>query len=69
MERSFSLSHADADVVFHSTRYYASDLFDAFVDDDESPLLADAVHAEDLAARLQAWLLANHQSLLRDTAG
>lgn len=68
MERTFSLSHSDADVVFHALRYYASDLFEAFVEDDESPLLDDAVHADDLATRLRAWLVANHQTLVRDQA-
>ena len=66
MEQSFSLTPAEADVVFHALRYYASDMFDAYVEDDDSPLLDDAVRAEDIAKRLQAWLLANHQSLVRD---
>lgn len=69
MERVFPLNRADADVVFHALRYYASELFDAFVEDDDSPLLADAVAADDLARRLQEWLVVNHQSLLRDTSG
>ena len=68
MEATFSLEHQDADVVFHALRYYAADLFEAFVDDDESPLLADAVYADSLAQRLQAWLVANHQTLVRDIA-
>ena len=67
MERTFSLSSTEAEVAFHALRYYATDLADAFVEDDESPLLDDAVQARDLAARLQAWLLANHQSLVRDS--
>lgn len=69
MEAVFPLMHSDADVVFHALRYYAADLFEAFVEDDESPLLADAVAADALAARLQAWLVANHQSLIRDASG
>ena len=68
MEPSFSLSRRDADVVFHALRYYASDLYEAFDQDRESPLFDDAVEAEDLAKRIQAWLLAAHQSLLRDAA-
>ena len=67
MERNFPLSAAEADIVHAALRYYASDLFEAFVEDDESPLLDDAVQAEDIARRLQAWLVANHQSLLRET--
>lgn len=66
MESSFPLSRADADVVFHALRYYASDMLEAFVEDDDSPGFDDAVQAEDIARRLQSWLLANHQSLLRD---
>ncbi len=69
MEAVFPLLHGDADVVFHALRYYAADLFEAFVEDDESPLLADAVAADNLAGRLQEWLVANHQSLVRDTSG
>ena len=65
MERSFPLTAAEADVVHAALRYYASDMFDAFVEDDESPLLDDAVQAEDIAGRIQAWLVASHQSLLR----
>jgi hypothetical protein len=68
MEPAFSLSPADAEVVFHALRYYASDMFEAFVEDDESPLLEDAVHAEDVARRLQSFLLVNRQSLVRDVA-
>ena len=68
MERVYPLDPSDADVVFHALRYYAADLFEAFVDDDESPLLAEAVHADGLAQRLQAWLVANHQALVRDAA-
>lgn len=66
MERAFSLSATDAEVVFHALRYYASEMSEAFVEDDESELLDDAVRARDLAVRLQEWLLANHQSLVRD---
>ena len=66
MERPFPLSPRDADVVFHALRYYASELFDAFVEDDDSPLLDDAVRAQDLSRQLQAWLVANHQSLMRE---
>ena len=66
MERTFSLSAADADVAFHALRYYAADMFEAFVDDDESELLDEAVHANDLAQRLRSWLVATHQSLVRD---
>ena len=68
MEPTFSLSAGDAGVVFHALRYYASDLMEAFVEDDESPLLDDAVHAQKLAEGLQEWLVATHQSLLRDVA-
>ena len=64
----FSLSGSDADVVFHALRYYASDLMEAFVEDDESPLLDDAVKAKEIADRLQSWLVATHQSLMRDVA-
>ncbi|MPZ71622.1 MAG: hypothetical protein GEU74_00075 [Nitriliruptorales bacterium] len=67
MQRSFSLTPAEVDLVFHALRYYAADLVQAFVEDDESPLLDDAVRARDLAARLQEWLLVNHQSLVRDS--
>ncbi len=67
MEPIFSLTSAEAEVVFHALRYYASDMLEAFVEDDESPLLDDAAHADDIARRLQAWLVANRQSLLRDT--
>ena len=66
MERAFPLSPSDAEVVFHALRYYASELFEAFVEDDDSPLLADAVRAEEVARDLQSWLVANHQSLLRE---
>ena len=66
MDPTFPLKPSDADVVFHALRYYASDMFEAFVEDDDSPLLDDAVHAEDVARRLQDWLLANRQSLVRD---
>lgn len=69
MEPIFPLSPADAEVVFHALRYYSADLVEAFVEDDESPLLADAATAEDIAGRLQVWLVANHQSLLRNNAG
>lgn len=68
MERSFPLDPEEADVVHAALRYYASDLFEAFVEDDDSPLLDDAVQAEDIARRLQAWLVAGHQSLLRDNS-
>lgn len=68
-EPVFGLTPADAEVVFHALRYYASDLLDAFVADDESPTLDEARHAGGLADRLQAWIVANHQSLLRDPAG
>ena len=67
MEPTFSLSAEDADVVFHALRYYASDLMEAFVEDDDSPLLDDAVQAKELADRIQAWLVATHQSLLRES--
>jgi hypothetical protein len=69
MDPTFSLNTTEAEVAFHALRYYAADLAAAFVEDDESPLLDDAVQARDLAARLQAWLVANHQSLVRDPAG
>lgn len=69
MEQSFPLTPHDADVVYHALRYYASDMFDSFVEDDESEVLDEAVHAKDLADRLQRWLVANHQSLLRDSQG
>ena len=68
MEPTFFLSPADAEVVFHALRYYAADMFEAFVEDEDSPLLDDAVHAEDVARRLQSWLLANRQSLVRDVS-
>ena len=66
MEHSFPLPPDDADVVYHALRYYASEMFDSFVADDESEVLDDAVAAKQLADRLQLWLVANHQSLLRD---
>ena len=66
MEPTFSLNPSDAEVVFHALRYYAADLVEAFVEDDESPLLDDAATAEDIAARLQVWLVTNRQSLIRD---
>lgn len=68
MERSFSLSPADAGVAFHALRYYAADMFEAFVEDDESELLDDAVQANELAQKLQAWLVATHQGLVRDAS-
>ena len=69
MEPVFSLDASDAEVVFHALRYYAADLVEAFVEDDESPLLDDAARAADIADRLQGWLVASHQSLLRDANG
>ena len=66
MEQTFPLTTDDADVVYDALRYYASELLDSFVADDESEALDDAVHAKELADRLQLWLVANHQSLLRD---
>ena len=69
MPPTFSLTAAEADVVFHALRYYASEMLDAFVEDDDSPLLADAVAADEIAGRLQVWLVAGHQSLLRDSPG
>lgn len=66
MEQSFPLTPHDADVVYHALRYYASDLFDSFVQDDESEVLDEAVQVKELADRLQLWLVGNHQSLLRD---
>lgn len=69
MDPTFWLDAADAEVVFHALRYYSADLIEAFVEDDESPLLDDAATASDIANRLQAWLVANHQALLRDANG
>lgn len=69
MVPTFSLDAADAEVVFHALRYYAADLVEAFLEDDESPLLDDAATASDIADRLQSWLVASHQSLLRDANG
>lgn len=66
MEPIFELTLSEAGVVFHALRYYASDAVEAFVEDDDSPLLDEAASAEDLARRLQAWMVANHQTLLRD---
>ena len=66
MEQGFALNPRDADVVYHALRYYASDMFDSFVEDDESEVLDEAVHAKELADRLQLWLVSTHQSLLRD---
>lgn len=66
MEQTFVLGSHDADVVYHALRYYASELFDSFVADDESDVLDEAVQAKELADRLQLWLVANHQSLLRE---
>jgi hypothetical protein len=66
VEPTFCMGTADAEVVFHALRYYAADLVEAFVEDDESPLLDDAAAAADIADRLQGWLVASHQSLLRD---
>ena len=66
VDPSYSLSASDAEVVFHALRYYANDVMEAFVDDDDAPLLDDAATASDIADRLQAWLVANHQSLLRE---
>ena len=68
MDPTFSLSGADADVVFHALRYYAADVCEAFLEDDESPLLDDAAAAEDIARRLQVWLVANHQTLMRSAS-
>jgi hypothetical protein len=66
MEPRFSLTPDDANVAYAALRYYTSELFDSFVADDESETLDEAVHAKELADRLQLWLVANHQSLLRD---
>lgn len=66
MESSFPVSPDDADVVYHALRYYASELLDSFVADDESEMLDDAVHAKEIADRLQLWLVANRQALVRD---
>ena len=67
MEHSFPLTPDDADIAYHALRYYASEVFDSFVSDDESEMLDDGVRAKGLADRLQLWLVANHQSLVRDT--
>jgi hypothetical protein len=67
--RTFTLTAAEADVVFHALRYYASELLEAFVQDDESPTLDDARHAQEIAGRLQEWIVANRQSLTRDISG
>ena len=69
MEPTFSLDTADAEVVFHALRYYAADLAEAVAEDDDSPLLGDAARASEIAGRLQSWLVASHQSLLRDAGG
>ena len=67
-EPTFSLTGEDADVVFHALRYFAADLLESFLEDDESPALDEARHANELAGRLQEWIVAHHQSLTRDTA-
>ena len=69
MERMFPFTAADADLVFHALRYYAAEMFEAFVEDDEASLLDDAVQADELADRLRRWIVANHQSLVREAAG
>lgn len=66
MDSTFPLPADDADVVYHALRYYASELLDSFVTDDESESLQDAQRAKELADRLQLWLVANHQALVRD---
>ena len=66
MEHSFPLMPDDADVVYHALRYYVAELLGAFVADDESDVLDDAARAKELADRLQLWLVANHQALVRD---
>lgn len=66
MDSSFPLPPDDADVVYHALRYYASELLDSFMADDESESLDEAQHAKELADRLQLWLVANHQALVRD---
>jgi hypothetical protein len=66
MTQEFGLTPDDADVVYAALRYYASELLDSFVADDESDALDEAVHAKELADRLQLWLVANHQSLVRE---
>ncbi|HVM19198.1 MAG TPA: hypothetical protein VM307_04490 [Egibacteraceae bacterium] len=67
MTPTFSLTPEQVDVAYHALRYYSSELLDAFVSDDDSPMLDEAAAAQQLADRLQLWLVANHQSLMRDT--
>ena len=68
MEPTYALTPADADIVFRALTYYASDALEAFVEDDESPSLDDGKHAQEAALRIQQWLVANWQSLLREVA-
>ena len=67
MEQTFPLTPAEAEAVYFALRYYASELLDSFVEDDDAETLREAVAAKELADRLQLWLVANRQSLDRDS--
>ena len=66
MKHEFALTPDDANVVYHALRYYTSELLDSYIVDDESETLNEAIQSRELADRLQLWLVANHQSLVRE---